>query len=87
MHGAAGGAPRGNKNASKHGEFSAETLAFKRQLQAVICLILSRQSGRSKRSERAHEAGRRADQRRQRFQIVEHFGHWRRFPRRAGLSW
>jgi uncharacterized protein YjcR len=35
MHGAGGGAPRANKNALKHGEFSAEALAFKRQLQAL----------------------------------------------------
>ncbi len=31
MHGAGGGAPRGNRNALKHGEVSAETLALKRE--------------------------------------------------------
>jgi uncharacterized protein YjcR len=35
MHGAAGGAPRGNRNALKHGEFTAETLALKREIQAL----------------------------------------------------
>ena len=31
MHGAAGGAPRGNRNAWKHGARSAEALALKRR--------------------------------------------------------
>jgi uncharacterized protein YjcR len=35
MHGAGGGAPRGNGNALKHGEYSAETLAVKREIQAL----------------------------------------------------
>ena len=35
MHGAGGGAPRGNRNALKHGEFTAETLALKREIQAL----------------------------------------------------
>jgi uncharacterized protein YjcR len=35
MHGARGGAPRGNRNALKHGEFAAETLALKREIQAL----------------------------------------------------
>jgi len=35
MHGAAGGAPRGNRNALKHGGFTAETLALKREIQAL----------------------------------------------------
>jgi uncharacterized protein YjcR len=35
MHGAAGGAPKGNKNALKHGECSAETRALKREIQAL----------------------------------------------------
>jgi uncharacterized protein YjcR len=35
MHGAGGGAPRGNRNAVKHGEFAAETLALKREIQAL----------------------------------------------------
>ena len=35
MHGAGGGAPKGNRNAVKHGEFTAETLAMKRQIHAL----------------------------------------------------
>jgi uncharacterized protein YjcR len=35
MHGAAGGAPAGNRNAFRHGEFAAETLALKREIQAL----------------------------------------------------
>jgi uncharacterized protein YjcR len=35
MHGAAGGAPKGNRNALKHGGFRAETLALKREIQAL----------------------------------------------------
>jgi hypothetical protein len=35
MHGAGGGAPRGNRNALKHGEFTAEGLALKRQISAL----------------------------------------------------
>jgi uncharacterized protein YjcR len=35
MHGASGGAPKGNKNALKHGEFTAEGLALKRQISAL----------------------------------------------------
>ena len=35
MHGAAGGAPKGNRNAIKHGEFAAKTLALKREIQAL----------------------------------------------------
>jgi hypothetical protein len=35
MHGAGGGAPRGNRNAVKHGEFAAETLALKREIRAL----------------------------------------------------
>jgi len=35
MHGAAGGAPKGNRNAFKHGAHSAETLALKRQIAAL----------------------------------------------------
>ena len=38
MHGAAGGAPRGNRNAWKHGASSAETLALKREIQALARL-------------------------------------------------
>ena len=35
MHGARGGAPNGNRNALKHGDFTAETLALKREIQAL----------------------------------------------------
>ena len=35
MHGAAGGAPRGNRNAWKHGAHSAEALALKKEIAAL----------------------------------------------------
>jgi hypothetical protein len=35
MHGARGGALAGNRNAFKHGGFSAETLALKREIHAL----------------------------------------------------
>jgi hypothetical protein len=35
MHGAGGGAPQGNRNALKHGKFTAEGLALKRQINAL----------------------------------------------------
>jgi uncharacterized protein YjcR len=35
MHGAAGGAPKGNRNARKHGASSAETLALRKEVQAL----------------------------------------------------
>jgi uncharacterized protein YjcR len=35
VHGAGGGAPKGNRNALKHGEFAAETIALKREIQAL----------------------------------------------------
>jgi hypothetical protein len=35
MHGAGGGAPKGNKNALKHGDFTAEGLALKRHVSAL----------------------------------------------------
>ena len=35
MHGAAGGAPKGNRNALKHGGFTAETLALRKEVQAL----------------------------------------------------
>jgi hypothetical protein len=35
MHGTGGGAPRGNKNALKHGDFTAEGLALKKQINAL----------------------------------------------------
>jgi uncharacterized protein YjcR len=35
MHGAGGGAPKGNKNALKHGDFTGEGLARKRRISAL----------------------------------------------------
>jgi uncharacterized protein YjcR len=35
MHGVGGGPPKGNRNALKHGNFTAETLALKREIQAL----------------------------------------------------
>jgi uncharacterized protein YjcR len=35
MHGAGRGAPQGNRNALKHGEFTAEGLTLKRQINAL----------------------------------------------------
>src|SRR5208283_3251376 len=35
MHGASGGAPKGNRNALKHGEFAAETMALKKEIAAL----------------------------------------------------
>jgi len=35
MHGARGGAPKGNRNALKHGDFAAEGLALRRQISAL----------------------------------------------------
>jgi hypothetical protein len=35
MHGAGGGAPKGNKNTLKHGDFTAEGLALKKQISAL----------------------------------------------------
>ena len=39
MHGAGGGAPKGNKNALKHGDFTAEGLALKRQISALARMV------------------------------------------------
>jgi hypothetical protein len=35
MHGAGGGAPRGNQNALKNGEFTAEATALRREVLAL----------------------------------------------------
>ena len=35
MHGAAGGAPKGNRNALKHGDFTAEALALRKEISAL----------------------------------------------------
>jgi hypothetical protein len=40
MHGARGGAPKGNRNALKHGDFTAETLALKRKISALARMTL-----------------------------------------------
>jgi uncharacterized protein YjcR len=38
MHGAGGGAPRGNRNALKHGDFTAEAMALKKEIAALARL-------------------------------------------------
>jgi len=38
MHGAGGGAPPGNRNALKHGGFTTETRALKRQIATLARL-------------------------------------------------
>jgi uncharacterized protein YjcR len=35
MHGAGGGAPRGNQNALKHGAFSAESIAIAKEVASL----------------------------------------------------
>lgn len=35
MHGAAAGAPAGNRNAFKHGEFAAEAIAMRRLVREL----------------------------------------------------
>jgi uncharacterized protein YjcR len=45
MHGAGGGAPKGNRNALKHGEFAAETLALKREIQALARMTRATMGG------------------------------------------
>jgi hypothetical protein len=53
MHGAGGGAPKGNRNALKHGDFTAEGLALKREIQALARMTRAsaprRESTRRKR--------------------------------------
>src|SRR5271156_5310745 len=39
MHGAGGGAPKGNRNTLKHGGFSAESIALKREIQALAHMV------------------------------------------------
>src|SRR5437763_4530560 len=36
MHGAGGGAPKGNKNALKHGLYTAEAIAERRAIRALL---------------------------------------------------
>jgi uncharacterized protein YjcR len=38
MHGAGGGAPKGNRNALKHGEYSAEALAMLKEVHSLARL-------------------------------------------------
>jgi uncharacterized protein YjcR len=45
MHGAAGGAPKANKNALKHGAHSAEALALKRQITALARMARETMAG------------------------------------------
>jgi uncharacterized protein YjcR len=35
MHGAGGGAPKGNRNALKHGGFTTETIALRKEAVAL----------------------------------------------------
>jgi uncharacterized protein YjcR len=35
MHGAGGGAPKGNRNALKHGSFTAEAMALRKEVAAL----------------------------------------------------
>jgi hypothetical protein len=35
MHGARGGAPKGNQNALKHGRYTAEAMSYRRRLNAL----------------------------------------------------
>ena len=39
MHGAGGGAPKGNKNAMKHGAFTAEAAALKKEIAALTQMV------------------------------------------------
>ena len=39
MHGANGGAPKRNLNALKHGAYTAEALAFKKEIQALARMV------------------------------------------------
>ena len=36
MHGAGGGAPKGNKNAYRHGLYSAESIAMRQAIRALL---------------------------------------------------
>lgn len=41
MHGASGGAPKGNRNVVRHGEFTAESVDFKKAV-AALCRTASK---------------------------------------------
>jgi uncharacterized protein YjcR len=45
MHGAGGGAPAGNRNALKHGDFRAESLAVKKQVHALARMARETMAG------------------------------------------
>jgi uncharacterized protein YjcR len=45
MHGASGGPPKGNRNALKHGEFTAESLDVKRQIAALARMARKTMAG------------------------------------------
>jgi uncharacterized protein YjcR len=45
MHGAGGGAPEGNRNALKHGHYTAEALALKRHITALTRLARETMAG------------------------------------------
>jgi hypothetical protein len=36
MHGAGGGAPKGNRNALRHGRYTAQAIAMRRQLHTLL---------------------------------------------------
>jgi uncharacterized protein YjcR len=42
MHGAGSGAPRGNRNALRHGEFTTESMALKREREIAALIRMSR---------------------------------------------
>jgi hypothetical protein len=58
MHGAGGGPPKGNRNALKHGDFTAEGLALKRQISA-LARMARETMGRSSSAMREEETMRR----------------------------
>jgi hypothetical protein len=39
MHGAGGGAPRGNRNAWKHGETSGKARALRKQIAELVWIV------------------------------------------------
>jgi hypothetical protein len=41
MHGARGGAPKGNRNAWKHGDFSAQAASRRRTMNLLVRLLRS----------------------------------------------
>ena len=56
MHGAGGGAPKGNRNALKHGGFTAEGLALKRRSAPSLEWLARRLGRSSSRCEAAYPA-------------------------------